>query len=97
MKILYGTGNPAKLNVMKKKLAPLNIEVIGLEHMEAPPPRVAEDGVTPLENAVQKATAYYQAFRMPVFSCDSGLDFRKAPQRGRDQKYRPAYPRTRCG
>ena len=34
-----------------------------------------EDGKTPLENAKIKAEAYYKAFGMPVFSCDSGLYF----------------------
>ena len=32
-------------------------------------------GKTPLENAEIKAKAYYEAFRIPVFSCDSGLYF----------------------
>ena len=32
-----------------------------------------ENGVTPLENAEKKAKAYYEAFHIPVFSCDSGL------------------------
>ena len=42
-------------------------------------PRVPEDGNTPLENARQKAAAYYKAFGMPVFSCDSGLYFDDVP------------------
>lgn len=82
MRILYGTGNPAKLSAMKKRLESLDIEVIGLEelHEGIPIPDVPENGETPLENARQKATAYYQAFRMPVFSCDSGLYFDGVPK-----------------
>ena len=38
-----------------------------------------ETGNTPLENARQKAIAYYQVFKMPVFSCDSGLYFDEVP------------------
>ena len=38
-----------------------------------------EDGDTPLENAKRKALAYYEAFHMPVFSCDSGLYFDNIP------------------
>lgn len=73
MKLLYGTGNPAKLSVMKRRLEGLNLEIIGLHELDREIPTVPEEGATPLENALQKAVGYYQAFRMPVFSCDSGL------------------------
>lgn len=33
-KLLYGTGNPAKLSSMKKWLEPLNFEIIGLNDLE---------------------------------------------------------------
>ena len=82
MKLLYGTGNPAKLSSMKSRLAPLNIELLSLNDLKAEGktiPQVPENGSTPLENARQKALAYYQAFRMPVFSCDSGLYFDNVP------------------
>lgn len=79
MKLLYGTGNTAKLSVMRKKLAELGIELIGLRDLGCEIPSVPEDGHTPLENARQKAAAYYQAFRIPVFSCDSGLYFDDVP------------------
>lgn len=73
MKLLYGTGNPAKLNGMRQWLAPLGIELIGLRDIEGPLPNVEENGQTPLENAEKKAKAYFEAWRIPVFSCDSGL------------------------
>ncbi|MCM1087450.1 MAG: hypothetical protein NC419_04790 [Muribaculaceae bacterium] len=82
MKILYGTGNPAKLAAMKSRLESLQIELIGLNEIAESGmdiPKVAEDGNTPLENARQKARAYYEAFHMPVFSCDSGLYFDNVP------------------
>lgn len=83
MKILYGTGNPAKLSAMKRRLEPLGIELIGLQDIKAMGrsiPDVEENGVTPLENARLKAKSYYQAFQMPVFSCDSGLYFDNVPE-----------------
>lgn len=83
MKILYGTGNPAKLSAMKRRLEPLGIELIGLQDikdMGRTIPEVEENGTTPLENARLKATAYYDAFQMPVFSCDSGLYFDNVPE-----------------
>ncbi len=82
MKILYGTGNPAKLSSMKHRLEKLDIELIGLNDIKEKGieiPEVPEDGNTPLENARQKATAYYEAFHIPVFSCDSGLYFDDVP------------------
>ncbi len=80
MQIIYGTGNPAKLSAMKRRLESLDIEIIGLKELGKEIPDVPEDGGTPLENARQKATAYYQAFHMPVFSCDSGLYFDNVPE-----------------
>lgn len=75
MKLLYGTTNRAKLDAMKKALAGLPIELIGLGDLNMPLPTIEEDGATPLENAQHKARAYYEAFGIPVFSCDSGLYF----------------------
>ena len=73
MRILYGTGNPAKLDSMRRRLSDLGIELIGLRDIAAEIPDIQEDGRTPLENAKKKALGYYHAFGMPVFSCDSGL------------------------
>ena len=73
IKLLYGTGNPAKLNAMKKRLSGLGITLVGLKDLGCEIPEVVEDGKTPLENARKKAVAYFEAFRIPVFSCDSGL------------------------
>lgn len=83
MKLLYGTGNRAKLSVMRSRLKQLDIELIGLDDLRAEGktiPQVVEDGKSPLENARLKATAYYEAFHIPVFSCDSGLYFDNVPE-----------------
>lgn len=82
MKLLYGTGNPAKLSAMKSRLESLDIELISLNDLRAEGktiPEVPENGNTPLENARQKAVAYFEAFKIPVFSCDSGLYFDNVP------------------
>ena len=73
MKIIYGTGNPAKLNYMRKDLAALPIEVVGLDDLATSVPEAEETGNDPLANAVCKAEAYYKAFHAPIFACDSGL------------------------
>ncbi len=80
MKLLYGTGNPAKIDSMKRRLADLDIEIIGLTELGTSIPKVPEDGKTPLENARQKALAYYELFHIPVFSCDSGLYLEGVPE-----------------
>ena len=75
MRILYGTTNQAKLDSMKRITKVLGIEIIGLKDVNQPLPHIEESGKNPLENAKMKAEAYYKAFSMPVFSCDSGLYF----------------------
>lgn len=90
MKLLYGTGNPAKLDSMKRKIEPLGIELIGLKELSMAIPDIIEDGSTPLENAEKKAKAYYEAFHMPVFSCDSGLYIEGIP----DSEQPGVYVRT---
>ena len=81
MKVLYGTGNLAKLSAMKRRLENLDkkIDIIGFKDLNKEIPQVPEDGSTPLENARQKAFAYYKAFHIPVFSCDSGLYLDNVP------------------
>lgn len=75
MRILYGTTNQAKLESMKRITKSLGLEIVGLNDLNQPIPKVNETGKNPLENAKIKARAYYKAFSMPVFSCDSGLFF----------------------
>ncbi len=78
MKILYATGNAAKFAAMQRRLTPFGIELYSLKDMRkkgAIIPQVEESGDTPIENARIKAKTYYEAFHMPVFSCDSGLYF----------------------
>ena len=73
--IIYGTTNDAKVKEMKEALNGMDIEIIGLNDIKKKIPKVIEDGETPLENAKKKAETYFQEFKIPVFSCDSGLYF----------------------
>lgn len=75
MRVLYGTTNQAKLYSMRQAVACLDLEIIGLKDLNQPLPHVDESGKDPLVNAELKARAYYEAFHLPVFSCDSGLFF----------------------
>lgn len=80
MELLYGTSNEGKLLAMGRALEPLGITLKGLRDMQGAIPQVEETGKSPLENARIKAKAYYEAFGMPVFSCDSGLYFEHIPE-----------------
>jgi len=74
IRLLYGTSNPAKLQHMKEMLDGLDIEIISLKDIvNIDISSIDERGNKPLENAKIKAMTYYKAFKMPVFSCDSGL------------------------
>lgn len=81
MKLLYGTKNPAKLLSMKRRLRDLHIEIIGLNDIDKGNiiPEVEETGSNPLENAIIKATKYYNTFNIPTFSCDTGLYIDEIP------------------
>lgn len=82
MKLLFGTCNMAKFSAMQNRLEKINIELISLNDLKGDGkiiPKVTENGNTPLENARLKAVSYYKAFKMPVFSCDSGLYFDNVP------------------
>jgi len=73
MKFVYGTTNVAKIDFMKRRVESLGIEILSLSDVNAPKLHIIENGASPLENAKIKALAYYEALKMPVFSCDSGL------------------------
>lgn len=73
MQLLYGTYNPAKLQVMRRHLSSLSITLIGLSEIAYPPKEAMETGRNPLENARMKAIAYRDATGMPTLAADSGL------------------------
>lgn len=75
MKLVYGTKNPSKLESMKKMLSGLNLSIISLAAFDIDIEEAEETGKEPLENAIQKARAYYKQVEQPIFSCDSGLFF----------------------
>lgn len=77
--MLFGTGNPSKLETMRRSLYGSGIEVLGLCDMDKHAPEVCESGNDPLENARIKALAYHRFYGIPVFSLDSGLFFENVP------------------
>lgn len=74
IRLIYGTKNAAKLEVMKKYLSNLEeVEIVSLKELPFAWEEPEESGKEPLENARQKALCYYRTCHMPVFSVDSGL------------------------
>lgn len=74
MTLVYGTGNAAKLEIMKRYLAGFEkIRLVGLKELDFCWEEPEESGKDPLENARQKALAYHRICRLPVLSADSGL------------------------
>lgn len=80
MRLLYATKNPAKIEAMRRRIATLGIELYGLDEMDVELPQIPETGKSPLENARQKAKAYFEILKVPLFSCDSGLYFDNVPE-----------------
>ena len=73
MKLLFATGNNNKYLLMKERLKELEeIEVITPKMLNINI-EVNEDGITPTENAVKKAKAYYDVTNIPTIAEDSGL------------------------
>ena len=75
MKLIYGTGNAAKIRYMQQIVQGLGITIEGLEPVihQKIENQIEESGSNPLENAKIKALAYYERLKQPVFSCDSAL------------------------
>lgn len=72
---------------MNEMLGGMGIEIIGLKDIEGDIPLVTENGESPLENARIKAKAYYKAFKIPVFACDTGLYFEKVKKHEQPRVY----------
>ena len=73
MRLIYGTGNPAKVMHMQEMLSAFPVEIAGIRSRMETLPAIDESGNDPLENATIKAEAYFAILHEPVFSCDSGL------------------------
>lgn len=74
MRLLFATSNPHKIEEVRAILAPLGIDVVGLDSLDAVPPEPVEDGATFGANARIKAVAYARATRQLCLADDSGLE-----------------------
>lgn len=85
MKLLFGTTNQMKFDLMEKRLKKLkDIELVSPKELGIKID-IDENGKTAEENAIIKAKAYYKVARIPVIAEDAGLyidKFKKTEQPG---------------
>ena len=74
MQLLLATTNPGKISELSS-LLPQTVEIVTPHSFpNASLPQVTEIGLTYFENALLKALRFYETFRVPVLSDDSGLE-----------------------
>ena len=85
MKLLFGTTNQMKFDLMEKRLKKLkDIELVSPKELGIKID-INENGKTAEENAIIKAKAFYKVARIPVIAEDAGLyidKFKKTEQPG---------------
>lgn len=71
-KLIFATGNKGKLKEVKKIFSETDYEIISLYDL-GDVPEIIEDGDTYEANALIKAKAIYDIYKVPVIADDSGL------------------------
>lgn len=72
-RVIVATSNRGKLTEIRAALAFPGWEFVTADDLGAEGPEVVEDGETFIDNALIKAFAYRQMFRLPALADDSGL------------------------
>lgn len=74
-RVIIATSNEGKRKEFEALLSAFGISVLSNKDLDGEwIPHVIEDGKTFEENALKKATAYFQRFRLPALADDSGLE-----------------------
>ncbi|MBN1920713.1 MAG: hypothetical protein JW892_05675 [Anaerolineae bacterium] len=77
-RLLIGTTNPVRLEILRAALAPLPIEIVTLAQLGITA-TVEEDGASPVANAEKKARAYQALSQLPTFALDGGMTITGLP------------------
>lgn len=78
-KVLFATGNIAKVKRFKDKLLDKGIELLSLKDLNISL-SVEENGTSAIENALIKARAYKKEVDMPVMAMDDSLYLENVPE-----------------
>ena len=78
-KVLFATGNIAKVKRFKDKLLDKGIELLSLKDLNISL-SVEENGTSAIENALIKAKAYKKEVDMPVMAMDDSLYLENVPE-----------------
>ncbi len=78
-KVLFATGNIAKVKRFKDKLLDKGIELLSLKDLDISL-NVEENGTSAIENALIKARAYKKEVDMPVMAMDDSLYLENVPE-----------------
>lgn len=78
-KVLFATGNIAKVKRFKDKLLARGIELLSLKDLNISL-SVEENGTSAIENALIKARAYKKEVDMPVMAMDDSLYLENVPE-----------------
>ncbi|MBE0697356.1 MAG: hypothetical protein IH586_10565 [Anaerolineaceae bacterium] len=77
-RVLFGTSNPSKIEIIRAFLEALPIEILTPADLSIQI-SVREEGNSTEENAVIKAKAYYAAAQVPTLAIDAGLTIQGFP------------------
>ncbi|MDO4282659.1 MAG: non-canonical purine NTP pyrophosphatase [Clostridia bacterium] len=80
MDVLFATHNKSKLKHYKSELEKLGINVLSLDDLNINYD-VKEVSLNTRENAIKKATEYYQIAKIPTIAVDDGLFFENIPDK----------------
>jgi inosine/xanthosine triphosphate pyrophosphatase family protein len=73
--IIIGTQNPARVKQLRSALAFVAVKLLTFSDLNKKHIDVAEDGITPSENARKKATTIAKTLGKPALAMDSALYF----------------------
>ena len=81
MKYLFATTNKAKIRRYGKRLIENGIEILTLNDLNMNIIDIDENGKSPIENAIIKATIYYKKSNIPTIAMDDGLYLYNVPNK----------------
>lgn len=77
-RLLFGTTNPSKIDIIRAFLETLPVEILTPAELNIDI-NVFEDGNSTEENAAKKSRAYYAASGLPTLAIDAGLSILDLP------------------